>query len=517
MTISRPWLAAPRLTMLLAGGLSATGFAPLGLWPVGLLCFALLFAAIEAAPDPRSAFTRGWLFGLGQFTIGLNWIATAFTFQAAMPAWLGWIAIVLLSFYLAVYPGLATWIAYRIAGYGRNHGAILVVSLAGAWIVTEWMRAWVISGFAWNPLGVMLVDYGWAARWIGTYGLGALVIMLAGGLFLAARREFVAAAIMALVPVSISGLAATIGAPTLRPEAKSIAITVVQPNISQADKWEDGFREENFSRLARETLRADTDSPRLVFWPEAAIPDYIEDGYPPRYTYPDTAASNRARIASLIGPDDLLITGGVKLYFDAQGVANGAANSVFVIDPAANILGSYNKSHLVPFGEYLPLEDWLGAIGLSRLVPGALPFTPGPGPSTLQLPGFGSMGLQICYEIIFSGHVVDAAHRPDFLFNPSNDAWFGRWGPPQHLAQARLRALEEAMPIIRSTPTGISAVIDTNGTLVADIGAKRAGHIDSHLPPPAHPTIFARFGNILPLSLAFALLLIGVALSRRRR
>jgi len=152
----------------------------------------------------------------------------------------------------------------------------------------------------------------------------------------------------------------------------------------------------------------------------------------------------------------------------------------------------------------------LSAIGLSRLAPGDTDFDAGPGPRTLDLPGFGRMGLQICYEIIFSGEVVDKAHRPDFLFNPSNDAWFGRWGPPQHLAQARLRAAEEGIPVIRSTPTGISAIIDADGRLLQSLPWREPGELDGHIPAARAPTPFALFGNWLPLLFAFALMLVAL-------
>ena len=166
-------------------------------------------------------------------------------------------------------------------------------------------------------------------------------------------------------------------------------------------------------------------------------------------------------IAGVIGPRDLLLAGGIDAGDAAARRRNVAEyNSLFVLGPGARILARYDKAHLVPYGEYLPMRPLLSAIGLSRLAPGAGDILAGPGPRTLDLPGFGRMGGQICYEIVFSGEVVDRANRPDFLFNPSNDAWFGAWGPPQHFAQARLRALEEGMPIIRATPTGISALID---------------------------------------------------------
>jgi apolipoprotein N-acyltransferase len=164
------------------------------------------------------------------------------------------------------------------------------------------------------------------------------------------------------------------------------------------------------------------------------------------------------------------------------------------------------------------MRPLLSAIGLSRLAPGDLDFAPGPGPITLDIPHIGKMGFQLCYEIIFSGEVVDPVERPNFIFNPSNDAWFGRWGPPQHLAQARLRAAEEGIPVLRATPTGISAVIDARGEVVKSLPWRTAGVIDAVLPPAANSaTVFARFGNALALLLGFAVMIGGIVLARRRR
>jgi apolipoprotein N-acyltransferase len=181
------------------------------------------------------------------------------------------------------------------------------------------------------------------------------------------------------------------------------------------------------------------------------------------------------------------------------------------------VLGRYDKAHLVPYGEYLPMRPLLEPIGLSRLAPGDFDFDAGPGPRTLDVPGWGKAGFQLCYEIIFSGEVVDRRNRPDFIFNPSNDAWFGRWGPPQHLAQARLRAAEEGIPVIRSTPTGISAVIDAEGRVQNSIPWGSSGAIDATLPSPTTPSLFARFGNLIPLLLGFALIIGGIAVGRTRR
>ena len=239
-------------------------------------------------------------------------------------------------------------------------------------------------------------------------------------------------------------------------------------------------------------------------WPEAATPDFI-----------GVDRRARQRFAGLIGPNDLILLGAVELVFGPDGTADAAYNSLFALDSRARIVGRYDKANLVPYGEYLPMRPLLSALGISRLAPGDKDFLNGPGPRNIDLPGFGTAGIQICYEIIFSGDVVSDSDRPDFIFNPSNDAWFGAWGPPQHLAQARLRALEEGLPVLRATPTGISAVIDAQGRLLHALPSGVEGVIDARLPPPGPDTLFARFGNALPF--LFVLLLVAAAVAVRRK
>jgi len=493
----------------LAGLGVAMGFAPIGVWPLTILGFAALLLLVESAPSMRSALARGWWFGVGQFVLGLNWIATAFTFQAKMPAWLGWIAVVLLAFYLAVYPAMASGLAWR---WARGRRLALTLMLAAAWIVTEWLRATMFTGFAWNPVGVALVgtSAAGAARLIGTYGLSGLVVLFGGVVLMLTgpgRRQaaglFAGAA--ALVLVAVLSDRAPIG-------DGGMPVRIVQPNIGQQDKWRDGFEEENIRRLIRYSDRSANAPPRLLLWPEAAVTEPLGDDRDPYLRRVETLRSDLGR---LLGPDDLLLTGGITIR-SADGIfATSATNSVFAIDPGGGVRARYDKAHLVPYGEYLPMRPLLSAIGLSRLAPGDLDYDSGPGARTLNLGAFGSIGLQICYEIIFSGHVVDKAARPEFIFNPSNDAWFGAFGPPQHLAQARLRAIEEGLPVIRATPTGISAIIDADGHLLASLPWREGGAIDGNVPGAKPPTPFARLGNALALLFALALAGIAFALARK--
>ncbi|MCI4588973.1 apolipoprotein N-acyltransferase [Sphingobium sp. BYY-5] len=512
----------PKVAALLAGLLSATGFEPLKLWPVTLACLALLILLVERAPDRRAAFSRGWLFGVGHFTLSLNWIAHAFTYQDSMPHWFGYAAVLILSLYLALFPALAAlgawWLSSKSVpargGWIDDGWKALSFPLlfAAAWLAAEYLRATLFTGFAWNPLGVILLPTGIAiaATVIGTYGLSALTILAAGSLLLAVRRRYRPAAAI-FVPLLLLAFWGHLSPAPPVPEGAP-RVRVVQPNIGQDEKYSPAAEYRNFRKLA--TLSGQPrPAPRLIFWPEAAIPAYL-----------DMEPDWRARLAGLLGPGDLLLTGADKVYFKAveeNGVLGnklaGANNSVWIVTPRATLTGRYDKSHLVPFGEYLPLRNILEPIGLSRLVPGDADFWPGPGPQSLPLPAtLGrpdlKMGVQICYEIIFSGHVIDARNRPAFLFNPSNDAWFGSWGPVQHLAQARLRALEEGVPIIRATPTGVSAKIDARGHVIRALGLNRAGYLDGGLPPALPPTLFAHIGNWAAIAVMALLFGLGIAL-----
>ncbi len=498
----------PKSIALAAGLVSASGFAPLELWPVTIAAFAMWMWLVADAPDLRAALARGWWFGLGHFVVGMNWIAGAFRYQDAMPVWLGYVAVVVLSLYLAVYPAVAAGLAWR---WGRANKTVYVLLFAAGWIVTEYLRASLFTGFAWNPLGVALLPTpaDGLAKLIGTYGLSGWVVLIAGALVHARR---LIAFPVTLGSVILAGWLTTYAAGD--PGRTDTMVRVIQPNIGLKEGRDISIARPNLEKLAQLT-GPPTAAPRLIFWPEAAL----NDGYEIDYDGP-----LRTDLATLLGPSDLLVTGGTRIEYarrqngaGVDEVAVSATNSVFVLDSEAMIAARYDKAHLVPYGEYLPMRPLLSAIGLSRLVPGDIDFKPGPGPQSITLPGFGKLGVQICYEIIFSGKVANRENRPAFLFNPSNDAWFGSWGPPEHLAQARLRAIEEGLPVIRSTPTGISAVIDANGKLLVALPMNKAGFIQTKLPAPAAPTLFSRFGNILPLGFALTLTGFAVALRRRRR
>ncbi|MBX9814846.1 MAG: apolipoprotein N-acyltransferase [Proteobacteria bacterium SG_bin5] len=493
----------PRLAALVLGALAACGYAPLDLWPLTLLCFAAWLALVHRAPGVRAALSRGWLFGWAHLSVANNWIARAFTLQDAMPHWLGYPAVGLLCLYLAIYPMMAAGLAWR---WGKRHaagerpGPGFVLMAGAAWVLTEALRGWALTGYPWPPLASLWVPIRGVAQlaaWVGTYALSGLTVVLAGALLLLAERRWRAAAVglplvllLALVPPRVPQAPMPDAAPRVR---------AVQPDLPEEERPGPDYAEHNLQALERLSGRPGA-APRLIVWPEGALRYLIEDGYPADYYWrQESPARVRARLARLLGPRDLLLTGGTGVQFTRQGEIETVTNSIFAVDARGALRGRYDKAHLVPWGEYLPWRPLLSKLGFARLVPGGYDFAPGPGPRSMALPGFGPVGMLICYEVIFSGHIVDPARRPRLIFNPSNDSWYGRWGPAQHLAMARLRAIEEGLPIVRATPTGISAIIAADGRLLGTVPPERAGAIEAVIPPAAAPTLFARLGNWLAL------------------
>jgi apolipoprotein N-acyltransferase len=507
-TVTLPRLSPPLagLAALIAGTIAALGFEPWRLWPLTLLAVAALVVLVAEAPRRRTAFFRGWLFGVGHFSLGLAWIATAFTYQAKMPPALGWVAVVGLSMFLALYIGLAAALSQ---GFARRPLA-LVLGLAACWMLGEWLRGWVLTGFAWNPLGAAwlpLPGLPQLARLGGGVSLSGVMVLAGGALWLLLQKRQRRTGAVLLAVLALAGVAGTllVGGGD-RPDAPEVFL--IQPNIGQDERYAAGSEERHLRTYLEMTTAAlaARGSPRgaLVVWSEGSVPWLIEEE-------PEV----RAALGGVLGPDDLLLFGGTAAVRDTGGRLTALTNSLFVIDARGVLHGRFDKAHLVPLGEYVPAKPLMTALGLARLVPGDLEFLPGPGPRTLELPGFPAAGMQICYEIIFPGAVVDRANRPQWIVNVSNDAWYGPSGPPQHLAQARLRAIEEGLPIARATPTGISAMVDANGDVVAAVPFGRAGAAVALLPPARTPGPYALLGDWT--TALFGGLLLGVALWVNRR
>ena len=514
--------AYPRIAALLLGALAPLGFPPLRLWPISVLAMGAFVLLLRRCETKKRAFLLGWLFGVGYFTVTNNWIATAFTYQSEMPAWLGMLAVPLLALYLAVFPGIAALGTHVLA---RKHGATaFALAAGGCWIVAEWLRSWVFTGYAWGPFSLALLGPfdrpGLAAVLpiFGTYALSG-VLVIASALIVASltERRWIAAGIAAVL------LTAGMYWPASTPREGTLPLTLVQPDARQNALDNPALFEDQFRRISRLSLPRSPGEQRLVLWPESGVPDYLRDGYPQRYYDQMTAAGDprfaRWRIGQSIGEGSLLLTGAVDLEIGGpEGFekAVGAYNSVTAITADGEIVDSYAKAHLVPYGEYLALRWLLEPLGATRLVAGSIDFIPGPGPKTLDLGPWGEAGVQICYEIIFSGEVADPENRPDYIFNPSNEGWFGSWGPPQFTAQARLRAIEEGLPVLRATTTGISSIIDARGVVREHIPMHFRDRIDTVIPPAAAPTVFSRLGHWLTLIWAAALIAASLVASRRR-
>jgi apolipoprotein N-acyltransferase len=505
----------PLVRMLLAGLaglLAALAMEPWTVWPAAPAGAGLLLLLMAARPG--AACAAGLTFAFAHFTLSLGWIAAAFVYQAAMPAWLGWAAVAGLSLFLALYTGLAAWLAAW--PWRRRESAPLVpltLAFAGLFLCGELLRGLLFTGFPWNPLGAALLPLEGVSRMaaaIGANGLSALVVLMGGllaGLLLA--RGWRGRAVVSLALLGFIGVGMLLApAPGPEPEADAARVLLVQTGTGIADKHGDGGARRSVEDALTETRAALTRAvrPDVIIWPEATV----------EYPLEELPELRRALVADLT-EGMILLTGGVAIERDESGRALAARNSLFALDSAGRILARYDKAHLVPGGEYLPLRGIAEPLGLARLVPGSLDFWPGPGPLTWALPGLPLLAPNICYEIIFPGVIVDRSVRPAAIVTVSNDAWFGPTGPPQHHAQARLRAIEEGLPVLRVTPTGVTGLIDARGRMRVTLPRGQPASAQVLVPPALAPTPFGRLGLLMPLLLAGVLLAAAGLLWRNRK
>ena len=482
------------------GALTVLTFPPFSFLLLAPITYGALFLKLRGSSLFRSALI-GWTFGLGYFAGGLFWIAESFLVDAerfglfAVPAVAG------LSALLAVFPALASFAFVALARHRLADGLAGPLLFATCWTVAEWLRGHVLTGFPWNLSGYALAEYDaprQLASWVGSYGLGFLfVFSVILPAYWIANRSCVRWSGIALTMALIAGLWG-VGQARLwlgSVEPTDTTVRIVQGNVAQREKWRPELRVQTVSRYIELSNRGN--DPDILLWPETAYPGYL-----------DEVETDRARIVRSLSRTGMLMTG----VPDRVEAATGTLyfNTIQAFDAKGRNLGGYAKHKLVPFGEYVPFREWLP---LGRLTTSLGDFTSGPGPRTLALPDVPFVGLAICYEIIFPGHVVDDAIRPDWIFNATNDAWFGTSiGPEQHLAAARMRAVEEGLPVLRAANTGISAIIDARGRVLARLGLEQTGVLDTLLPPTLPRTPYARFGDwmILPLVLTAWMLVIGL-------
>jgi len=478
------------IAALALGALSASALPPVHAIPVLLISVPGLLALIDGARSPAVAARRGWWFGLGHHVLGLYWITEAILFEAARFWWLVPLAVPALAAALAVFIAVACAVArWAPGGWPR------VLALAGAWVLMDLARQFVLTGFPWNLWGSVWEVPGaigdvfiQPASLVGVHGLTFVTLILAATPALGWRWRLAGTALLvAWAAFGIARLHQT------TPASTHLTVALLQGNIAQGQKFDQDLAVSIFRHyldLARHARTDAGDGALVEIWPETAFPGYLD--------YDDTA---RRVIEDAINGTPSLVG---SIRFDAQ---RRPRNSLFAVLDGGAVAGVYDKWHLVPFGEYIP--DWLP---LPIMVLPGNGFAAGPGPRTLHATALPPFGALICYEAIFSGQIVDRHDRPDWLVNVTNDAWFGNSsGPRQHLAAARLRAVEEGLPLVRAANTGISAAFDARGHELARMDMLQTGVLMVTLPSPLPETLYARLGLWLPTLLSTVALAFGVA------
>jgi apolipoprotein N-acyltransferase len=470
------WLIA-----LAAGLLAALAHPPFGVLP-GLLAYGVMMRLGDTAPSRWSAFRRGWFVGLGYFGLGCWWVAEAFLVDAETFGWMAPFAVILLAGGLALFWGAALALYRALA----LKGVLRLLAFAALLSAAEWTRGHILTGFPWNLPGETWAAGGAVSQFaavVGAYGLTfiTLAIAAAPALLWRAPGRRAAMAVIAGAAAVLAGLVIYGVSVLARPAERSgLLVRVVQPDVAQAAKYDRDAYDSIVARYVALTARPSSlGTPALVIWPEGAIPaavdSYLAPGHP-----------TRAAIAAALKPGQILLIGAYR--FGGPEADAAVYNTLIAVRREASdiaIVGVYDKHRLVPFGEYMPLESVLSPLGIKKLVP-LDSFSSGPPPRPLRLPGGPVIQPLICYESLFPGLTRAGARaagvRPDLIVNISNDAWFGvTSGPLQHLNLASYRAIEQGLPMVRATPTGVSAIIDAQGRVLSgkQLGLAAFGVIDA--------------------------------------
>jgi apolipoprotein N-acyltransferase len=498
------------------GTTAALGFAPLFLWPLTLLSLAYLWFLYNQLLDLTPSRNRlwkaalfGWSFGLGYFVVGLYWITNAL-FVDLNAFWWG------IPFSFIGLPAiLAIFIAvpFILTALFPREGLARILLFAASWVALEWIRGHIFTGFPWNFLGYI---WGWSstmsqtASLAGIYGLSLLTVFMGISLGSLRKRKVVCLITYGIVCLCWGGGHYRVTHPDVV-SGPSFAIRLVQPNVSQTLKWDPAEKKRNFHHLLTLSTFPSSLPLKAIIWPESAVSFFL-DGSP----------SARRVIGDSLPRGALLFTGGLRR------TPLGARtlkiwNSLLVVDEKGSLIAHFDKSHLVPFGEYFPfretLDKFLGKNTLKKITAGDRDFTPGEGPQSIPLPeGFPSFSGLVCYEVIFPGAIIHPTHpRPGWIINVTNDAWYGNSsGPYQHLESARFRAIEEGIPLVRVANSGVSAVFDAYGQIVGELPLNTESILDVILPrPTCIVPPYARWGDNLIWALICGLLLWSWSLRRK--
>ena len=474
---------------IFAGGIATAALPPADILPAFWIAIPAFIWLLDGVRTWRGALWIGWCFGVGYLAVGLYWLTFALFVDIGRYWWLVPFASNGLSAGLAIYWGGAGILAWLVPA---DRPIVRAIAVAVALSLAEWLRGHLLTGFPWNLPGYAWTDFAWlgqTAAAIGIYGVTLLALLapaLAAPLGSAciSRRRAARSAIAGLV---ILGAAAAAGAMRLPahpvPTVPGVRLRLVQPSIPQTDKAVESAFVQNVRQQIQLSGEPADQRPNLIIWSEAAEPFQLDES-------PELAKA----LGSILPPDGLLVTGTIRFVPKDNGKLS-ARNSLAVIDSAGRIVGAYDKFHLVPFGEYMPLSRWIPLQGIAA---GDDSFGSGPGLVSLPLPGFPSVSPLICYEVIFPHEVADEQHRPQWLLDITNDAWFGLTaGPHQHFAMMRARAIEEGLPLVNVANDGVSGVIDPYGRVLHELGLGAVGIVDSDLPQAIAPTLYTRTGDLL--------------------
>jgi apolipoprotein N-acyltransferase len=544
-TIVLAWGWRRILIAFLAGAVSVLALPPLDIWPIPFLTFPVLVWLVDGAAAGRlggvpAAAAAGWWFGFGYLLAGLYWVGYAFLVDAKTFGWLLPFAVIALPAGMACYTALGLALARLL----WTRGAMRLLSLAVTLTFAEWLRGHMFSGFPWNAYSYMLISPLWLAQGaalVGIWGLTFLAVAIYASPAVLAddradtKRPWIAPAVGLVVIVALAAYGVIRLARTPTEFVDGVRLRIMQPNLQQDEKFNYAQKQQVMSRYLALSDRASGPQPTGVrdvthlIWPESAFPFFLT-------REPDALA----QIAALLPQGTVLITGAVRPPETPPGEPiTRAYNSVYVIDHDGSILSVYDKVHLVPFGEYLPFQRLLERLGLMQLTKVGGGFIAGDRRRNQRVPGAPSFLPLVCYEIIFSGDAVPRSDRPSWLvehigrfvewpfvagsgerpgwmLNLTNDGWFGvSAGPYQHFQQARVRAIEEGLPLVRAANTGISAVVDPLGRVIASLPLGTEGVLDAPLPQSIPPTPFARLGQS-PLILVLGVALVAILRSRRK-
>lgn len=463
-------------------------------WRVSVACvFVSLVLALLILPSERRAATWfGWLLGLGYFAFTLRWIVEPFLVDPVRHGWMAPFAIALMGGGLALFWALAFWGARFIAGQRASVMLWLPITLTAA----ELLRGHVLSGFPWGLLSYTLIGSAadvWFA-WIGPHGTGLLLISAMGVTAYCLHRGWTLIWLGLVGVVLVTLAVGAIGAST--PNYTGKTVRLIQPNAPQHQKWDRDWMPVFFDRALAQTGAGEPVD--VVIWPETSIPALL-DFADPWIEQMSIAARGAPVVAGIQRREDMQ-------YF----------NSAILIEGPTTVSAISDKAHLVPFGEYIPLAWLLKPFGFGTLVDQVAGFSAGTGDGVMQIDGLGLARVLICYEGIFPEDMQRGEVRPDVLLIITNDAWFGNnAGPRQHLVQARARAIEQGLPVIRAANTGISAVIDPKGRVLDSLPLNEAGYLDAAVPVALSVTLYARVGD-WPLGVLLILTMVtGVALRGR--